>query len=104
LKVPTPGMRLVSFVAPSSPDFHIGAHVLPENIVFDFTLSLPGCPATMRGFLEGGDALLSAAVATIASPDATRYPFSDVVLKVLPEGKINIVASSFTPFSIAPSR
>jgi hypothetical protein len=33
--------------------------------------------------LEGGEAMLATAAAVIASPDAVRYPFGDVMLKVL---------------------
>ncbi len=75
-------MRLISFQLPTTASIHVGAHILPENVVVDFTSSLSGCPPTMKGFLEGGEAMLAAAVAVIASPDAVRYPFGDVVLKV----------------------
>ena len=83
IRLKSTGMRLISFELPTAPSPRIGAHILPDNVVIDFTSSLPGCPPTMKGFLEGGEAMLATAAAVIASPDAVRYPFGDVVLKVL---------------------
>jgi hypothetical protein len=39
----------------SSPDLHIGAHVLPDDIIVDFRHA-PVRPR-WRGFLEGGDVM-----------------------------------------------
>jgi hypothetical protein len=76
-------MRLVTFTHPSFGDFpHLGAHIAADDVVVDFTASLAGCPATMRGFLEGGAEMLSAACAVAASSESQRYPFSEVTLKV----------------------
>lgn len=75
-------MRLITFVPPGGVGLHIGAELPAEASVVDFTVSLPGCPPTMRGFLEGGDALIAAATALIASGSAAKYPLTEVKLKV----------------------
>ena len=78
-------MRLVSFThGTTGAALQIGAHIAADNTVVNFSVSLPGCPPTMKGFLEGGEAFLAAAAAIVASPDAVRYPLEEVTLKVRP--------------------
>jgi len=91
-------MRLVTFLPPGATSgLHIGIHQAAEGVVVDLTASLPGCPPTMKGFLEGGEEIKAAAAAVVASADAVRFPLDAVTLKapIYDAGKVICVGMNY---------